>query len=584
MRMINQITVTRNDSYIMGAVKVDKGYAFAYSSPNPKVKLLLFSADIKQPDCTIELDSRYKDGEVFSVIIKGLEPNICFYLYEDGGFVVTDPYALCLKKSEFEARKSSPYGVLNRVKFNWKEDVRPGYSRDELIIYKLHPKGFTANRFSKVRNKGTFRGVAEKIPYLLDLGINAVELMPPYEYVPEKKIEDYWGYDRGFYFVPKMDYCSCKDKKADYTVEFKEMVRSFHENGIEVIIEMFFPTDVSPNLIRDCIRFWKKEYHIDGVHLLCDERVRFLLAGDEYIRDVKLFYANWYEDDIFGDNLYDYNEGFLETGRRLLKGDENQLMAFLSAIKKNPANSASVNFIAYNNGFTLADLVSYDYKHNEANNEGNRDGVDFNISWNCGAEGPTNSKKIKELRQKLMKNALTMVFTSQGVPLIYAGDEFGNSQNGNNNAYCQDNDIGWTDWSALKRNRKFYEFVKELIAFRKEHRALSFEKEPLLMDYKYYGLPDMSYHGSRAWYPELEHYNRHIGVMLCGKYAREEANIYIGYNLHWESHRLALPTIPQRRWKEVFSTDTCEGSGIIDDRTVNIAPRSIIVLIDEKNS
>ncbi len=581
--MINTITVTKNDSYTMGFVKTDKGYAFAYASPNPKVNLLLFSADSKQPDYTIELDSKYKDGDVFSVLIRGIEPEICFYLYEDGGFVVTDPYATCLKYSLFEARKDSPYGVLNRTRFNWKNDVRPGYSRDELIIYKIHPKGWTANRFSKVRNKGTFKGITEKIPYLLELSVNAVELMPVYEYVPEKKIDDFWGYDGGFYFVPKLSYCACRDKKTDYTVEFKEMVRSLHENGIEVILEMFFPNNVSAALIKDCIRFWKREYHIDGVHLLCDERVRFSLAGDEYIRDVKLFYANWYEDD-FGKNLYEYNEGFLETARRLLKGDENQLMPFLNAIKKNTENAASVNFISYNNGFTLADLVSYDYKHNEANNEGNRDGVDFNISWNCGVEGPTNNRRIKELRLKLMRNAMTMVLTSQGVPLIYGGDEFGNSQNGNNNAYCQDNEIGWTDWSAMKRNRKFFEFVKDLIAFRKKHPALHFEKEPMLMDYKYFGLPDMSYHGSRAWYPEVEHYNRHIGVMLCGKYAREESNIYIGYNLHWESHRLALPTISQRIWKVAFSTDSEEGSGIVDERTVNIAPRSIIVLVDEKSS
>ncbi len=581
--MINQITVTKNDSYTLGVNKIDKGYTFAYVSDKPKVNLLLFSADTKQPDYTIELNSSHKDGDVFTVLIKGIPQEISFYLYEDGGFVVTDPYATCLKFSEFEARKDSPYGVLNRTRFNWKGDANPKHSREELVIYKIHPKGWTANRYSKVRNKGTFKGITEKIPYLLELGINAIELMPSYEYVPEKKIEDFWGYDKGFYFVPKYSYCACRDKKADYTVEFKEMVRALHENDIEVIVEMFFPTNISTSLIRDCIRFWKKEYHIDGVHLLCDERVRFTLVNDEYIRDVKLFFANWYED-MPGKNLYEYNEGFLEVARRLLKGDENQLMAFLTAIKKNSAHAANVNFVAYNNGFTLADVVSYDYKHNEANNEGNRDGVDFNISWNCGVEGPTNNKKIKELRQKLMKNAMTMVFMSQGVPLIYGGDEFGNSQNGNNNAYCQDNEIGWVDWSAIKRNTKYFEFVKMLIAFRKDHSALSFEKEPLLMDYKYYGLPDMSYHGSRAWYPELDHYNRHIGVMLCGRYAKEDANIYIGFNLHWESHRLALPIIPQRKWKIAFATDSSGQSQIVEERMVNIAPRSIIVLVDEKNS
>lgn len=580
--MINKITVTRNDNYVMGACRVDRGFAFAYASKNPTLRLLLFSKDSKAPEYTIELDASHKVGNVFSVVVKGLNPEINLYLYEDAGFIVADPYATCLKSSSFIERKDSPYAVLTQSRFNWKGDVSPSYKRNELIIYKLHPKGWTAHESSKVKNRGTFKGITEKLTYLLNLGVNAVEIMPVYEFVNKDARKNYWGYEEGFYFAPKRDYCACKDEKEDYTVEFKELVRKFHEKGIEVILEMFFPNHVSPVLILDCIRFWKKEYHIDGVHLLCDERVRLMLAGDEYIRDVKLFTTNWYEDTP-QDNLYEYNEGFLDVSRRLLKGDEGQLMSFLNAQKKSPEYSANVNFVAYNNGFTLADLVSYDHKHNEVNNEGNRDGVDYNLSWNCGAEGPTTNKRIKDLRFKLMKNAMAMVMLAQGVPLIYGGDEFANSQSGNNNAYCQDNEIGWTDWSSLKRNRKLYDFVKELIAFRKEHGAISFEKQPLLMDYKYYGLPDMSYHGSRAWYPELEHYNRHVGVMLCGRYAREESNIYVGYNLHWESHELALPTIPGRKWQIAMGTDLNDNVEIVDEHYLKIAPRSIIVLTDIKN-
>lgn len=579
----SQISIMKNDSYHMGACKTDKGYAFSYASVRDNVKLLLFKEDREEADITIPLDSSYKIGDVFSVIVKGINLDSYMYIYEEGGLFMSDPYASCLKYSDYKVREEVPYGVLISSKFNWKDDKAPGYASDELIIYKLHTKGWTANKFSKARNKGTFKGLTEKIPYLLELGVNALELMPVYEFVPDGIRDNYWGYERGFYFSPRLDYCSCKDKKQDYTTEFKEMVQKLHSNGIEVILEMFFPSDISPMFIDDCIRFWRKEYHIDGVHLLCDARARLFLAEDDYIKDVKLFFTNW-DEDCSSKNLYEYNEGFLEVARRLLKGDENQLMSFLCALRKHPAHASNVNFIAYNNGFTLADLVSYDHKHNQDNREGNKDGVDFNISWNCGVEGPTNNRKIKELRTRLMKNAMCMVMLSQGVPLIYAGDEFGNSQNGNNNAYCQDNELGWTDWSALKRNRQYFEFVKQLIAFRKAHKALHMEKEPLLMDYRYYGLPDMSFHGSRAWYPEMDHFNRHIGVMICGRYAGEENNIYLAFNLHWETHELALPTISGRQWKVVINTSQKEAVDFEKNHSLTVEPRSIIVLTDEKSS
>ncbi|MGN0375332.1 MAG: alpha-amylase family glycosyl hydrolase [Butyrivibrio sp.] len=577
------ISIIKNDSYIMGSHKTEKGYIFSYSSSNPTVKLLLFSEDSREADMTIVLDSSYKTGDVFSVLIKGINLDSYMYIYEDGGFLVSDPYAECLKYSDYEVMAGVPYAVIGRSRFNWKDDRPLGYSAEELIMYKIHPKGWTANKFSKVRNKGTFKGITEKIPYLLELGINAVEIMPVYEFVPDGFRDNYWGYSGGFYFTPKQDYCACKGKRTDYTVEFKEMVQRLHANGIEVILEMFFPSDISPSFIDDCIRFWRREYHIDGVHLICDERARLFIAKDDFIKDVKLFHTNW-DADSSNSNLYEYNEGFMETARRLLKGDENQLMPFLYALRKHPIHASNVNFIAYNNGFTLADLVSYDHKHNEANNEGNRDGKEFNLSWNCGAEGPTSNRKIKDLRLKLMKDAIAMVLLSQGVPMIYAGDEFGNSQSGNNNSYCQDNDLGWTDWSALRRYRGYFEFVKKLIAFRKDHKVLHMSKEPMLMDYRYYGYPDMSFHGSRPWYPEMEHYNRHIGVMLCGRYAAEESNVYLAFNLHWEKHELALPNISGRIWKVEFNTENAGDNNPINNNFLTIGPRSVIVLTDEKNS
>ncbi len=572
--------VMKNASYRLGAQKLDGEYAFAYATTSKTLSLLLYSAEKPEPDYNITLDCEYKDGDVFSFILKGINLDRYLYLYQDDDMLYTDPYAKCLKQLEDE---QIIYGVVTKDKFDWKDDVTPGYSKSDLVMYKLHPRGFTKNRYSKVHNKGTFLGIAEKIPYLLELGINAVELMPVYEFDKRPEYVNYWGYDKGFYFVPKMSYSSSYGKRIDYTVDFKKMVRQFHENGIEVYIELFFPREVRSGLISDCIRYWKREYHIDGVHLLCDERARFLLAEDLYTKDLKLFYTNWYSD-CDNENLYEYNDGFLDTARRLLKGDEDQLQSFLKAIMKNPSHAGNVNYITCNNGFTLMDLVSYDRKHNELNGERNKDGVDYNLSWNCGIEGPTKSRKINELRFRLMKNAMVMLLLSQGVPLIYAGDEFGNSQNGNNNVYCQDNETGWTDWNAYRHNRKYFEFVKMLIQFRKQHQILHMSKEPYLMDYRYFGIPDVSIHGSKAWYPELEHYNRHCGIMLCGKYADEEENIYIAYNLHWEKHELALPLIPGRHWEKVFDTDSSIIEDIEGDKLICVNPRTIVVLIDEKNS
>ena len=184
-----------------------------------------------------------------------------------------------------------------------------------------------------------------------------------------------------------------------------------------------------------------------------------------------------------------------------------------SRSRRNPAEYAVVNYMANTNGFTLMDAVSYDRKHNEKNGEENRDGSDYNYSWNCGAEGPTRKKKIVELRKQLIKNAYLLLFLSQGVPLLMAGDEFGNSQDGNNNAYCQDNAVSWLNWKLLETHKDQVEFVKRLIAFRKSHKMFHMDREPRIMDYKSCGRPDVTYHGENAWKPEFENFRRQFGIL-----------------------------------------------------------------------
>ena len=554
---------------------------FSYVSPAKAVSLNLYTEPETEPVCSIEIDDSCKEGDIFSFEIKGKKLSGLLYDYSVCGENICDPFATRVVCSERLDKTLRYYGVIGADNYDWNGDKAPQIAPNDLIIYKLHAKGFTASRFSGVTKKGTFAGLTNKIDYIRELGVNAVEIMPAYEFVNTSPNENYWGYEGGFYYAPKRAYCN--NKGADYVNEFKMLVREFHRNGIEVFMEFFFPKEVGAYVISDCLRFWHTHYHIDGAHVICDERVLKTLADDPFLKDIKLLAARW-DGDCTKGNLIEYNDGFLDNARHMLKGDENYLRAFMYAMRKNPANAYSVNYVATNNGFTLADVYSYDRKHNEANGENNRDGTDYNISWNCGVEGPTRKKKVLELRMQLMKNALSMVLLSQGIPLIYAGDEFGNSQNGNNNAYCQDNETGWLDWKALKHNGEYFAYVRRLIAFRKEHEALHQAGEVILSDYRYLGIPDVSYHGEKAWYPEMEYYIRYGGIMTCGAYAGDESNVYVAYNMHWESHTIALPSINGRRWTFFCSTDSSNTAVPEGAMEISVPPRSILVLVDEKNS
>ncbi len=578
-----KIRVVPHGGYAMGAGRSAEGWHFAFASPEDRLRLLILTGPAEKPAYIIELDRHYRNGEVYSFFVEGVELEGLLYCYENmkNGAREADPYARAVVKEAGSDGTLRYYGVLCVSRFDWGEDTGPYIPVEDLIIYKLHVKGFTQNRFSKVSAKGSFKGLAQKADYFEELGVNAVELMPAYEFVNTGINENYWGYDSGFYFAPNSSYSADFGRGGDYTAELKAAVKELHRRGIEVYMEFFFPKGIGAGFIDDCLRFWKDEYHIDGAHLICDERVRILPAEDLFLKDMKLFYTEWYQD-CGGGNLLEYNDGFQFVARRIIKGDEDQLQAFLYAMRKRPRHAQTVNYLASNNGFTLADVYSYDRKHNEANGENNRDGIDYNFSWNCGVEGPTRRKRVNELRLQLMKNAMAFLMMAQGAPMIYAGDEFGNSQEGNNNAYCQDNELGWVDWGAFNRNKKFFEFVKMLIAFRKEHKILHMDREPFMVDYKYLGLPDISYHGTKAWYPELEHYSRHAGIMYCGRYADGEENIYLAFNMHWEPHELAMPNVPGRKWRFLFGTDGTESMDVGEERTVQVGARSLAVFVDEE--
>ena len=266
----------------------------------------------------------------------------------------------------------------------------------------------------------------------------------------------------------------------------------------------YFSGKEVPGFVLETVRFWVREYHVDGIHLT-GYAPTVLLAKDPYLADTKLWALSWEaEKPAAGEkkHLGEYNDGFLIDMRRALKGDEEQMSSLIYRNRRNPAETGVLNFMAGTNGFTMMDMVSYDQKHNEANGENNRDGSDYNYSWNCGAEGHVRKKKIQELRSRQLRNAMLLLFLSQGTPVLLAGDEFGNSQNGNNNAYCQDNEISWLNWNLNKWDQALLDFVKHVIAFRKAHPVFHMKQEPRVMDYLACGHPDISYHGVNAWQPQ----------------------------------------------------------------------------------
>lgn len=594
------ITVVGNPM-ILGAVKTVSGYNFAVVSGKESIDLNLYN-NKGEKIFTINLNEKYKFGDIFAVEITGIDFEGLEYNYTADNNTVPDPYArqMC---DTYEFGKTVDNAVYRtRIcanEFDWEGDTPLYTPYSESIIYRMHVRGFTKHRTSKVLNKGTYMGIIEKLPYLKELGITAVELMPVFEFEEVQKWTidnkqsmynpqfdgktNYWGYTEGMFFAPKAAYASKKLRNQDYTVEFKDMVKTLHKAGIEVIVEMYFPYETGINMIRDCVRYWTVEYHLDGVHLNCSRAALETVSNDPLLSKIKLFTNSWGElaANRSFKNLADYNYGFMNTARKLLKGDEDQLNTFITHARSNSTNAATVNFIANNNGFTLMDLVSYDRKHNENNGENNRDGEDYNNSWNCGEEGKSRKKKIVELRKKQIKNALLMVMLSQGTPLLMAGDEFGNSQLGNNNPYCQDNEVSWLDWKNLETNRDLFEFTKMLIQFRKDHGILHMQTPLRVMDYKACGYPDISYHGDNAWFASFENYNRHCGIMYCGKYANEDDNsfIYVAYNLHWEKHVMALPKLPDNmEW--CCAIDSANSATVNrKDRTVIVTPRSVVVLV-----
>ncbi|MDF2472979.1 MAG: alpha-amylase [Anaerocolumna sp.] len=597
-----------------GSIKIEKGMPvplgttigngginFAVSLPDVDAcDLKLYQIHTGELVATIHLNEQYKTGSVFSVFIKTAQsdnvkpirkkPEFSLkdyvYTYQIGKNEFLDPYAKVVYgrnvygKILSEDEKLQLRGGVLLQDFNWQQDTKLRLPYSGLIIYKLNVRGFTKHDSSKVKQKGTFLGISEKIPYLKELGVNCIQCMPIYEFNEiisgSQRYEsknagidckiNYWGYSSdNLYFAPKASYGTNPYNVAN---ELKTLVKNLHQNGIEMIMEMYFPYGTNQNLIHDCLRFWSMEYHIDGFKLTGGALPYQLIASDPILSNTKLLATGWDTEAIYGrdfipniKNLAEYNDVYSVNLKRLLKGDESQVRTFSEGMKYNPIKCGVINYVTNQDGFTLMDLYSYDLKHNEMNGEKNTDGMEYNYSWNCGQEGKTKKKKIIELRKKQIRNAFMLLFCSQGTPLLLAGDEFGNSQQGNNNAYCQDNEISWLNWEDLNTNREIYEYVKSMIQLRKQHPILHMEQPLRSMDYISCGFPDISYHGTKAWYPDYSYYSRLLGIMLTGRYAKINRNdndntFYLAINMHWDNHTFDLPKLPKgMRWHIVADTN-----------------------------
>ncbi len=581
-------------------------------------------------------------GAVYSMRLEGAEFSRFGYLFRAGNQDFMDPRAirtsgnevwghpnhtLALFPSQEEPGLSECLRCLTQREAEAAGNPRPRLSYRESVFYLLHVRGFTKHKSSGVTHPGTFEGVQEKIPYLKDLGITTVELLPPYDFdevMPEKPFENtaeaetapeksalqkrnrvnYWGFTGGNYLTPKNSYSA----DGNGPRSFLAMVEAFHEAGMEVIVDFYFEPHTDPVFILKCLHLWLLLYRVDGFRVLGTELPVKAILADPYLADAKILLDSFPEGDPVirrqvpggkgalncwkgrtdGEkrHLAVLNPAFMYDNRKFLKSDEDMLRAFTKHLLENPDNAAVINFMTSYYGFNMHDMVSFDQKHNDANGENNTDGNNYNYSWNCGVEGSTRKKNVLQLRRRQVRNAFTYLFLSQGVPEILAGDEFLHSQKGNNNAYCQDNEVTWLNWNNLEKNRDIFEFVKTLIALRAAHPVFRSEQPKRLMDPLSCGYPDVSFHGEQAWAPRFDNFYRHIGVLYAGAYEKgadgeQDADFFTAFNMHWQTRSFALPkALPGRKWVTVFDTSAgfAEIPEEVEGSSFEVEPRSIRVL------
>ena len=555
--------------------------------------------------------------------------------------------------------------VINQNDFDWENDISPNIPLEKSIIYELHVGGFTHDPSSKVKDPGTFLGIIEKIPYLKELGITTVELLPVFEFDETEvsgfgangvKLSNYWGYSTIGFFTPHSPFCVNPDE-GKHLDEFRKMVKALHKAGIEVILDVVFNHSgegnhqgpllhfrgidnkiyyyLSPQspefylnysgcgntincnhpvvekFIIDCLEFWVKEMHVDGFRFdegsilsrsedgspMLHPPVIWELELSEVFANIKLIAEAWDADGLYqignfpGYRWSEWNGKYRDDIRRFVKGTEGlhgQVASRISGSsdlyshnRHSPVNS--INFITCHDGFTMMDLVSYNNKHNEDNGENNKDGIDENFSWNCGFEGKTENPEILKFRKKQIKNFFSILMLSRGIPMILMGDEAGRSQKGNNNAYCQNNEISWFQWNDLAVNRDVFEFAKKMIRFRKENQCLYF-KEFYNGRINTRGFKDIEWHGSKLLSPDWNNYTSKVIAFTIGGIEQNSKDIHVMMNFNYYPLSFEIPaSVKGRNWIRFSDTSINEPEtkiqAMIKDNEYYVNPYSIVILV-----
>jgi glycogen operon protein len=677
----------------LGATAVADGVNFAILCRHgTAVWLVLLPLEGDQPLAEIALDPwKNRTGNHWHICVSGLPPTFRYGWRVDGpkgpcdrfdpSVILLDPASTAIADGAYwgcpthiPGQRSSRRSLFIRRSFNWEEDVPPRVPLEDSLIYELHIRGFTCHPSSGVAHPGTFTGLTEKIPYLKELGVTAVEILPIHEFDecdcpftnPQtgERLRNYWGYNSIAFAAPKAAYAHTGPQHGQVT-EFREMVRAFHQAGMEVILDVVFnhtgegnergPTYsfrgldnevyylLGPNgeylnfsgvgntlncnhpivrgLIMDCLRFWVADMHVDGLrfdlasvfgrdlhgNVMVEPPVVETIAADGVLADTKLIAEPWDAAGLYqvgrfpyGRRWSEWNGRYRDDVRRFWRGEPGMAGALATrlcgsadlyeASGRRPWHS--INFITCHDGFTLADLVSYDRKHNEANGENNRDGLEENFSWNCGVEGPTDNPKVLELRRRQAKNLMATLLISQGVPMLQAGDEFLRTQRGNNNAWCQDNEVSWIDWGLAEKNTDFHRFVREMISLRKRHAALRrrgfFRGAGPDGDLE----PDIIWHGVKPSAPAFSATSRTLAFTLDGSQTGREPDqdFYVACNAQSAPQAFWIPPSPSRRsWRRVVDTglaaplDIVEGGPRVTANSAYLlAPFALLILITDE--
>lgn len=670
-----------------GACVASNGVSFTINSHGAtRCTLLLFKPQAPKPYARIPFPDSYRIGDTYSMLVFDIKPDEFEYAFSfDGPYepakgllfneenVLLDPYSRAVtgqrkwgekpeggKDFEYRAR-------VVKSNFDWGNIKQLEQPFEDLVIYETHVRGYTKDKSSGVSAPGTFAGLKDKIPYLKDLGINAVELMPIFEFdemesarvVDGVQLYNYWGYNTVSFFAPNTSY-AFNDEHNHEGDELKSLIKALKENGIEVILDVVFNHTAEGNemgpcfsfkgidnnvyymltpdahyynfsgcgnvmncnhpvvrsFIIDCLRHWAIEYRVDGFRFdlasilgrdqngapMANPPILESLAFDPVLGKMKLIAEAWDAGGLYQVGSFpswnrwaEWNGRYRDDMRSFLKGDDGMAGNAITRITgsrdlyspESRGHKASVNFMTCHDGFTLYDLYSYNEKHNEKNGWNNTDGDNNGHSWNCGAEGETDDPNVNGLRRRLIKNAFAALLCSRGPAMFFAGDEFCNTQFGNNNAYCQDNIISWLDWSRLEKFKEIHDFVRHMIQFRKEHPILRKMTKPSSCQF-----PEISVHNGTPFNASTDYKTKLIGIMYAGRNEEDTEDDIVFYcmNAYWEPLVMQLPVLPNgKHWHVDTNTnaeyfdgeDFTAKTELLGVNTIRVPARTTIILVAE---